>query len=398
MTDLSGALLALLVQAAQNQTLTKLIFSKPHAGQPEKQTARLSQRRGQPVLAFEQTLSGGKVAQVSLALPVPEEALAPLVEGYDRVHLYTTVGSAEFLRSKKGKETLLGGAALARAMAAGALPRAEVRPLDRAVNRLLSGEEPFLLALGISDATGRVHDKRQAKFRQINRFLEHVRDIEDALPAEGPLLVYDLCCGKSYLSFALYHYLTHLCGRQVDMLCVDLKADVIAYCGEVARAVGFEGMRFLVADVADIPADRQPDLVVSLHACDTATDLVLDRAAALGARVILSTPCCHHDLNGKLRTPDLSFIIDEPHLRNKLAEAATDGLRLLRLRSRGYRAVAVEFIDPDDTPKNTLLRAVKRKGFDPVSTEAQALRQAYETTLRYLTGSSGDGEDGGRLP
>lgn len=113
-----------------------------------------------------------------------------------------------------------------------------------------------------------MHDKRQGKFRQINRFLEQVRDVYNELPREGEILIYDLCCGKSYLSFAIYYYLTAICGREVRMLGVDLKADVIDYCARCAAECGFSGMSFVCKDVRGTPDGEVPDMVISLHACD----------------------------------------------------------------------------------------------------------------------------------
>lgn len=255
--------------------------------------------------------------------------------------------------------------------------------LDKKKNYLIDGSEPYLFALGISDKNGRVHDKMQGKFRQISRFLEQIEEIYPKLPKEGTLTVYDLCCGKSYLSFAVYAYLTERKGRTVDMLAMDRKRDVIAYCERCAAALSFIGMRFLVGDIRDLPKGRV-DLVISLHACDVATDIVLDTAARLRATVILSTPCCHRALASHLQAPALSFVTRFPHLKNKLSEVLTDALRLAKLEAEGYRVSAAELTDPEDTPKNTLLRAVLRSEQNP---EAQ---KRYEELLDFLLGDEKD--------
>lgn len=174
------------------------------------------------------------------------------------------------------------------------------------------------------------------------------------------------------------------------MLCMDLKEDVIAYCRRVAEEAGFSGMRFVAGDIRLTPRDVSPDLVVSLHACDIATDIVLDTAADLGAKVILSTPCCHRYLNHRLADPTLAFVSAYPHLRGKLCEVLTEGLRLARLKSRGYAVTASELTDPDDTPKNTLLIARKRAGFRADSTEAAALTAEYRALVTRLTGGDPD--------
>ena len=382
----------LVVLTAERETLRRFVLSKPKTPDlAKKVSARLTVRRGRKILFFEEAYPGGRVRQFALS---PEEipgTLPAMMENYLQADLLTPAGDAVLLRSKKGTETLRGEANIRRAPD-GAPLISTLTSLDREPRRILSGAEPFLFALGVTDEKGRVHDKRQPKFRQINRFLELVSDIYSELPpGDAPLLVYDLCCGKSYLSFALYHYLTAVKGRKVEMLCVDLKADVIAFCEGVARDAGFLasdgcGMIFRAEDVRKLPRDRRPNLVVSLHACDVATDVVLDAAASLGAKVILSTPCCHRYLDRKIVSPELGFVTRHPKLRGKLAEALTDALRCLRLEAAGYEVTAAELVDPDDTPKNTVLRAILRS-------DAAGMKEAkiaYENAKRFLLGDGAD--------
>lgn len=386
----------LVLLTAEREWLRRFVLSKPvSADLPQKVSARLSVRRGQKILFFEESYPGGRVRQFALAPADAASVLPEKMASYLQADLVTPVGSAVLLRSKKGTETLRGEGNLRRALnePGGAPLLSTVTKLDREPRRILAGDEPFLLALGVTDEKGRVHDKRQPKFRQINRFLELVSDIYDELPGgDAPLLVYDLCCGKSYLSFALYYYLTAVKRRKVEMLCVDLKADVIEFCRGVARDAGFLaeengcGMVFRAADIRRLPRDRKPDLVVSLHACDTATDVVLDAAADLSAKVILSTPCCHRYLDRRIVSPELAFVTRHPKLRGKLAEALTDGLRCLRLEAAGYEVTAVELVDPDDTPKNTVLRALLR----PDPAKMQRARDAYGAAKRFLLGDGAD--------
>ena len=382
----------LVVLTAERETLRRFVLSKPKSPDlPKKVSARLTVRRGRKILFFEESYPGGRVRQFALS---PEEipgTLPALMENYLQADLLTPSGDAVLLRSKKGTETLRGESNIRREQGDAPLI-STLTTLDREPKRILTGSEPFLLALGVSDERGRVHDKRQPKFRQINRFLELVSDIYPELPAgDAPLLVYDLCCGKSYLSFALYHYLTAVKGRRVEMLCVDLKADVIAFCEGVARDAGFLaldgcGMIFRAEDIRKLPRDRRPDLVVSLHACDVATDVVLDAAAALGAKVILSTPCCHRYLDRKIVSPELHFVTRHPKLRGKLAEALTDALRCLRLEAAGYEVTAAELVDPDDTPKNTVLRAILRGD----AVKMNEAKTAYENAKQFLLGDGAD--------
>lgn len=381
----------LICTAAARGTLRRLTLSKPVSGAAVRVVGRLSVARGQNVLAMEETLGGGKVRHSALRVETLCDTLPALTAQYTQVNLMTGAGDAELRTSKRGQETLIGGEALLRRLRSDGTPLSTfVESLNREKQYLLAGDEPFLRALGVSDASGRVHDKKQGKYRQINRFLEYVAEIYDDLPKSGTLTVYDLCCGKSYLSFAVYYYLHTLRGREVDMLCMDLKEDVIAYCRGVAEEAGFSGMRFVAGDIRLTPRDVSPDLVVSLHACDIATDIVLDTAADLGAKVILSTPCCHRYLNHRLADPALAFVSAYPHLRGKLCEVLTEGLRLARLKSRGYAVTASELTDPDDTPKNTLLIARKRADFRADSAEAAALTAEYRALVTRLAGGDPD--------
>ena len=200
--------------------------------------------------------------------------------------------------------------------------------------------------------------------------------------------VCDLCCGKSYLSFAAYHYFANVLGRTVRMTGVDLKPDVIDRCNLAARALGWGGLEFLCGDVSRYDAGGHVHLVISLHACDTATDLVLSRAVRWGADAILSTPCCHHELNHTLNCPALGFIGAHSMLRQKLCDAATDALRLKYLEASGYSVAALELIDPEETPKNILLRGLRDRSFDPQSDRARRLWAEYETAKRFLVGEN----------
>jgi len=375
--------------AIEKDALKKLVFSRPEGNSSEKISARLCEHRGRKILALEYSLPGNTVSQKNVSASDAHDVLFPLFESYKQVNLITGAGDAEWKKSKKGKEALIGADKLiARLGEEKPDFEAAIEALDKQKNYLLSGGEDFLIKLGISDASGRVHDKKQGKFRQINRFLEHIEDIYPRLPKEGTLNIYDLCCGKSYLSFAVYYYLTAVKGREVRMLGIDLKRDVISWCASLAESLSYTGMSFVFDDVKNTPRDISPDLVISLHACDIATDIVIDTAARLGARFILSTPCCHRYLNDRLNTPTLEFVSHFPHLRNKLCEVLTDGIRIARLRAKGYQATAQELTDPENTPKNTLIKAELDTR---LSTSELARREAEYNAI--LTLVLGDGRD-----
>lgn len=338
---------------------------------------------------MEYSLPGNTVSHKNVSGEHLGAELTELIEQYNQANLITTVGDAEWKASKKGKEALLGAAQLKERLGSD-IPdfQTAIEALDRKKNYLLSGNEDFLIKLGISDKTGRVHDKKQGKFRQINRFLEHIEDVYDALPSDGSILIYDLCCGKSYLSFAVYYYLHTVKGRELTLLGIDLKRDVITWCADLARELGYTGMKFLYDDVRNTPEDERPDMVISLHACDVATDIVIDTAAKLRAKVIFSTPCCHRYMNDKINSPTLAFVSSYPHLRGKLCEALTDSLRAQRLKANGYKVTVAELTDPENTPKNTLIRAILNERVTDAEIAAEA--EKYRSCLEFIFGDKAE--------
>lgn len=346
--------------AGKTGILRKLVCSKPEEEGVLRATGRVCRLHGALYLQLETFHTDGKATHVNLPMDdTLPAALAERLTGFSQLNLLTDAGDVELRRNKKGNTVLLGAEKLHKSRLLTPPVRREVAGNDKTKNRILTGGEPFLRLLGVSDENGRVYDKKGAKFRQINRFLELTRDTLPHLP-EKKIRICDLCCGKSYLSFAVYHYFANILGYEVSMTGVDLKPDVIATCADVARRLSFDGLEFLCGDVGAYESPVPPDLVVSLHACDTATDLVIGKALGWHARVILSTPCCHHELNRTLNCPALSFLTDYSMLRQKFAAAATDALRLKTMEVAGYDVAALELIDPDDTPKNILLRAIRR--------------------------------------
>ena len=351
---------------------------------------------GQTVLQLESFTRDNKALHENLSVSEGLERLYEVASGYSQINLICTSCECQLIRSKSGKVSVIGqGKVEALLTRSNGVSAVQTDTNNRKKQYILNGNEPFLKLLGISEgSSGRVLDKKQAKFRQINRFLEHIRDIYKHLPEAGELYVLDLCCGKSYLSFAVYHYLNVVLGRRVRMIGVDLKEDVIEYCSDVASRLGFVGLRFYCADINrfEFDADRRPDLVLSLHACDIATDIVIDKAIALDARVILSTPCCHHELNHSLDCPTLGFIGRHSMLRQKLCDAATDALRLMRMELYGYAVDSLELIDPDDTPKNVLLRGIKKRSVRKDSEEFASRLGEYIRTRDFLYGGNADSD------
>ena len=375
----------LISASGKRGALKKAVFSKPEDKANVKCTLTLRLVGGKTVLQAETLRADNKALHENIATD-DVERIAQIASDWAQINLITTQGECELRSSKKGKVTLIGGDKLSRAMEQNDAPCAKIESNNREKNYILSGSEPFLKLLDVSDENGRVRDKRQSKFRQINRFLELIRDCIGHLPSEGVLRICDLCCGKSYLSFAAYHYFTEVLGRDVKMTGVDLKPDVVAYCNEVAKKLGFDGLEFIHGDVNKYECDEHVHLVISLHACDIATDFVLNKATQWQADVILSTPCCHHEMNHTIACEALSFIAEHSMLRQKLCDAATDALRLKRLEACGYSVCALELIDPEETPKNIMLRALKRRNFDISSPEAKRLQEEYLTAKAFLVG------------
>ncbi|MFC4811439.1 class I SAM-dependent methyltransferase [Paenibacillus sp. GCM10023250] len=232
---------------------------------------------------------------------------------------------------------------------------------DRQKQRVVQEGEaaPFLVELGIMTKDGRVAAKKQDKFRQINRFLEMVEDVLPHLPADREITIVDFGCGKSYLTFALYHLLAVKRGRRISVVGLDLKADVIAFCSKLAEKLGYDRLRFQVGDIADYKEQSQADMVVTLHACDTATDAALAKAVEWGASVVLSVPCCQHELFRQVANETMKPLLSHGLLKERFSALATDAIRAQLLEVLGYRTQLLEFIDPEHTPKNMLIRAVK---------------------------------------
>lgn len=347
----------------QNQALTGLTLSKCEDKTILRTTGRLIKLKDGVYLALESFLADGKAVHKNIPIRDAARTLLALIpDQYKQANIRTTGGDCEIKVSKKGKVTVIDRIRKENTAAANLDHNREkqyIIPADKPVD--------FLIALGVQDANGRIFDKKRSKFRQINRFLEMVADIEGNIADAEELYILDLCCGKSYLSFAVYYYFTQIRGRKVVMDCVDLKQDVITYCSQVAKKLHYDGLHFVAGDIRHFPIRRTPDLTVSLHACDIATDIVLAKGIDSGSKVILSTPCCHHEMMHQLKATGnaTDLLLEHSILKQKFADAATDALRCKLLQINGYDVVALELIDPEETPKNVLIRAVKSKNPNP---------------------------------
>ena len=381
-SELQGELSSLILLAFSKKSLKRVVLSKPDATDEIKSVITPKEISGKQLLQKETFSKDNKAYHLNIRDNFESE-LEKIVSGYSQINVITTAGDSQFMRARSGKESLIGAQKIKSKLENGTHETVSAEKNNKSKSYILSGEEDFLKKLGISDENGRIRDKMQSKFRQINKFIEHIEAIKDKLPSDS-ISIYDLCCGKSYLSFAVYHYFKNVLKMDVNMICVDLKADVIEYCSEIASRLGFDGMELVCGDINAYDMKLKPHLVISLHACDIATDIVLNKASANGADVILSTPCCHHELNHTLSCKTLDFVARHSMLRQKMCDALTDSLRLMKLESEGYSVSALELIDPEDTPKNILLRAIKKK--NPNLAQCQKIKEEYEKTYAFLLG------------
>ena len=280
---------------------------------------------------------------------------------FRQMELVSAKGSAQILVSKNGKMTVK--VKKNRPVKGQAKIQAPSTLLDHNRKKKYVLEEgkpiPFLQDLGVMTADGRIVHSRYDKFRQINRFLEFVQDILPKLPKGREINIIDFGCGKSYLTFAMYYYLKELNGFDIRVIGLDLKQDVIDHCNQLARKYGFEKLAFYHGDIASYEGVDQVDMVVTLHACDTATDYALAKAVRWNASVILPVPCCQHELNRQMKNDMLEPVLQYGLLKERMAALYTDGIRAEILENHGYRTQILEFIDMEHTPKNVLIRAVK---------------------------------------
>lgn len=242
----------------------------------------------------------------------------------------------------------------------------------------------FLIALGVMNADGKVLAPKYDKFRQINRFLEMIEDIVPNLDTSKELNIIDFGCGKSYLTFALYYYLKKIKGLSINVVGLDLKKDVIDNCNKLAKDLKWEKLNFSVGDIAGYIPQNDIDLMVTLHACDTATDAALEKAVKWNTKVILSVPCCQHELNSKLKNETLNPMLKYGILKERFSALATDAIRANVLEQLGYDVQLLEFIDMEHTPKNILIRAVKDKNGKIKSNEEYKKFKTFLNSDIYL--------------
>ena len=290
----------------------------------------------------------------NLSVEEATEKVQEYMEQFKQLQIMTKKTNYTVLVSKKGKVTVQKKAV-----------KGEVKEVDLSHNRSKKYivEEgikvPFLYDLGVQTEDGKIVKSRFDKFRQINRFLEFIEDILPQLSKDKEVTILDVGCGKSYLTFAMYYYLHELKGYDIRIIGLDLKKDVIHFCNRLSEKYGYEKLQFLEGNISDYTGVEEVDMVVTLHACDTATDFALAKAVGWNAKVILSVPCCQHELNRQIQSDVLAPILKYGLIKERMAALITDALRAEYLEGEGYDAQILEFIDMEHTPKNILIRAVK---------------------------------------
>lgn len=391
-----------LLEDSLNADLYQIVISGIRSGRIEPQTAVKKQVRPVMVkgqLLFQVSSYVGK--QIFHENLTAAEAVCRLSMDMEKDFKQLQVSAKHFeataLVSKKGKVTVK------RKQHA----QAAEKKVDLSHNRvrkyiLQEGQAvPFLVDLGVQTKEGKIVASRYDKFRQINRFLEFIADILPILPKDRTVHIIDFGCGKSYLTFAMYYYLHELCGLSLEVTGLDLKADVIENCNALARKYGYESLHFLHGDIADYTGADRVDMVVTLHACDTATDYALYKAIKWNAKVILSVPCCQHEVNGQIACEKLEGALRYGLIKERLSALFTDALRADLLEENGYDTQVLEFIDMEHTPKNILLRGVRtdRKKKDAGSAVLSETLHVHTTLQRLLEGQEpgaagcSDGED-----
>lgn len=370
-----------------NSEFLLAVLSNPRrADGPNKVRIRPVRHKDRHVYQFE-AFCGTQVFHQNLEKEEACGKILEYMENFRQMQLETQSAAVSALVSKKGKVTVKKKLrARKKAPAATDHNRKKHYILEEGI------PVPFLQDLGVMTAEGKIVRTKFDKFRQINRFLEFIQDVLPKLPREREIRILDFGCGKSYLTFAMYYYLHELQGLDVRILGLDLKEDVIRACNQLSQRYGYEKLRFLEGNIADYTGADEVDMVVTLHACDTATDFALAKAVGWKAKVILSVPCCQHELNGQMENELLRPILQYGLIKERLAALVTDGLRAQYLEREGYDVQVLEFIDMEHTPKNILLRAVRTGKRGENDAALQACEEFFHVspTLGKLLDHKGD--------
>ena len=361
--------------------LYQIIISNPQ------KNSKISKVKIRPVilkdsLLFQSTeYRGAQVFHENYEKPQIVEKIQEYLKGYfKQMELTCTSMQATVLISKKGKATIK------------KKQLQTEKKIDLSHNKakkyiLQEGTlVPFLVDLGVQTKEGKIVRSNYDKFRQINRYLEFIADIMPILPTDRCINIIDFGCGKSYLTFALYYYMKILCKRDIQVIGLDLKEKVIEECNQLAIRYGYNKLKFVTGDVSTYTGEGKVDMVVTLHACDTATDYAIEKAIKWGAKVIFTVPCCQHEVNMQIKNNKLQPLLKYGLIKEKISALITDAIRANLLEEEGYQVQVMEFIDMEHTPKNILIRAVKEKEGKEKNTGIEELTEFLhvQNTLQKL--------------
>ncbi|MBR5596168.1 MAG: SAM-dependent methyltransferase [Lachnospiraceae bacterium] len=376
-----------LCEEAVGKDLYQIIISNPN------KTSKISKVKIRPIilkdtLVFQATETVG--AQVFHQNYEKKELIAKIEEYmqecFKQMELSSTTLQATVLISKKGKITI---------------KKKQIqsdKKVDLSHNKtkkyiLQEGIiVPFLVDLGVQTKEGKIVRSNYDKFRQINRYLEFIADVMPILPKDRCINIIDFGCGKSYLTFALYYYMKILCKRDIQVIGLDLKEKVIEDCNALAKQYGYHHLKFVTGDVSTYTGEGNVDMVVTLHACDTATDYALQKAVNWGAKVIFSVPCCQHEVNMQIANEQLQPLLKYGLIKERVSALLTDAIRANLLEEQGYQVQVMEFIDMEHTPKNILIRAIKEQGEKGKDTKVYEMTEFLHVrnTLQELFASEKD--------
>ena len=345
--------LKLLLQENLNQEFLAAVLSAPRdKSGVEKVKVRPLLKRGELVFQLE-SFCNRQAFHENLSAEEAADRIFEYMQNMKQMQMETKQWNYTVLVSKKGKLTIK------RKAQKNPNKQADMNHNRKKQYILEEGTTvPFLRDLGVMTEEGKIVRMKFDKFRQINRFLEFIEDILPQLDKGREVTILDFGCGKSYLTFAMYYYLHELKQYDIRIIGLDLKTEVIRHCNELSKKYGYEKLTFLEGDIADYEGVDQVDMVVTLHACDTATDYALAKAVGWHAKVILSVPCCQHEINGQIANDVLKPILKHGLLKERFSAIVTDALRAEYLEREGYEVQVLEFIDMEHTPKNILIRAI----------------------------------------